>query len=501
MLLILLWSCTAEEKPQALTVDLGEPRSCPAPRPAPAWSLLPEALGPTGAPDGQRGHLEGGHLILEDLDRDGYVDLVLGWSGAASLWWGDAEGFTPGALALPEEVWQLQLADVDGDDHSDLLVPAPGALTALLSRGGDFEAVALPIPPGVEGKSVRELVPGDADGDGDVDLYPLLRAGPDEILRPTLLLNDGAAGFSLGEGWLPPDHLAHQGFDAVWFDADRDGDQDLYVGNDFGHLYGGDELLRSDGASLALDPDGGSLAWSTMSVAVGDEDGDGDPDLLVLASQGVALLEGLANGHYADVGASLGLLRAPDPDLMLWSGAFADLDNDGRDELLMAEGDFWEDDPSLAQPGGLEVWRREGVRYAEVSEALGFTAEGSLRSVAAVDLNMDGVLDVVATDVEAPPLVYLSEGCTEAGWIAVRAPLGAVVTLTVGGETRRAWITTDAGSGTAKPPVAWFGLGDAHAVDAIEVSWAGLTTRVEGPIPDRREVRFLRPWAAPATSG
>ena len=116
---------------------------------------------------------------------------------------------------------------------------------------------------------------------------------------------------------------------------------------------------------------------------------------------------------------------------------------------------------------------------------------GHWRGVVPVDLNGDGVLDVVATRWGAAPAIFLSEGCTAAGWLAVAAPVGSVVELEVAGTLRRAWVTADTGYGAAREPHVWFGLGPERAVDALRVRLPHGTTVEEGPLAARRWVRVV----------
>ena len=137
----------------------------------------------------------------------------------------------------------LAVADVDGDGLDDLYRSGshfhPGQL--LLQRASGAEATFVPAPFPDIYKDTEELgaLFFDADGDGDVDLYLVAGGSELPIDRPELvdrlLLNDGTGSFSPApEGALPEIHSSGSCVRAA--DFDRDGDLDLFVG---GRLHPG----------------------------------------------------------------------------------------------------------------------------------------------------------------------------------------------------------------------------------------------------------------------
>ncbi len=145
-----------------------------------------------------------------------------------------------------------------------------------------------------------------------------------------------------------------------------------------------------------------------------------------------------------------------------------------------------------AQP--FELMRQvpgESGRYEIVSEQYGFGLLGSWRTVVAMDHNNDGILDPLITDVWRQPLLFMSQGCTANGWLAVEAPLSAKVEVTADGRTQTAWISTDSSYGGAMAPVVHFGLGEAEQVDELVVTMLdGERVDVPGPFDGRRRIRI-----------
>ena len=145
-------------------------------------------------------------------------------------------------------------------------------------------------------------------------------------------------------------------------DIDNDGDQDLYVANDFGrnNLYRNDSGRFTDITAAA----GAEDISPGMSSCWGDYDNDGWMDLYVsnmfssagnrLTSQGRVhqgasdktraefrrhargntLLKNMGNGRFNDVSSEAGISIGR----WAWGSKFADLNNDGWEDLLVTNG-------------------------------------------------------------------------------------------------------------------------------------------------------------------
>ena len=120
----------------------------------------------------------------------------------------------------------VAVADVDDDGWPDIYFGSAGAHALFLNDGaGGFVQAPADALPSPSGHKIVGGFPGDADGDGDVDLFIATMQGPD-----ALWLNDGAGRFTDGTAaaGLPTDD-AQDTTGAAWRDLDGDGWLDLLL--------------------------------------------------------------------------------------------------------------------------------------------------------------------------------------------------------------------------------------------------------------------------------
>ena len=151
----------------------------------------------------------------------------------------------------------LAVGDVNSDGLEDLFVGGAKGQAAMLftqQKNGTFSPMHVPLF--IKDRFTEDVDAAlfDADGDGDLDLY-IVRGGnevpvKDPLLADRLLINDGKGGFNkCPKGSLP--YMANNGSCVRPADFDSDGDPDLFVGSrSVPGIYGlspNQFLLENDG--------------------------------------------------------------------------------------------------------------------------------------------------------------------------------------------------------------------------------------------------------------
>ncbi len=288
-------------------------------------------------------------------------------------------------------------------------VPAFTDVTA--ESGVAFETV--PRPDGWNGYGNGVAV-ADVDGDGDLDLF-----FPQDLGDSALYLNDGTMHFVEGAAAAglvlpgPEDHAKA----AAFFDYDRDGHPDLFVGT----VGEGNRLFRNLGDGTFEDVTaaagiGGGTAF-TMSAAPGDFDGDGWTDFYESNFQpfdwegppgapptGPApnrLWRNNGDGTFTDVAAACGV----DDPVASWVAHWLDVDGDGFQDLIVGNDRVFYTDQTprsrIFLSGGPPDWR-----FEDHAEEFGLTeAMEAGMGVAVGDLDGDRSLDFYVADFGPSALV------------------------------------------------------------------------------------------------
>jgi len=239
------------------------------------------------------------------------------------------------------------------------------------------------------------------------------------------------------------------GCGAAWLDVDGDDDLDLFVANGAGMRYvddgarlevelgaGGARLYENKGAMTFEDVSaayGLDVAGWINAVAVGDVEGDGDPDLY-LACFGSDLFFRNDGGKFVECSAAAGLVN----DLWGAGAAFGDVDNDGDLDLYVANYCLFDlDNPPdggrRAVIDGVEIgWGPEAEngrgfnrgapdrffvndgqgQFREASAELGLQLDAGLCSYAVVfsDVDDDGWQDILVANDLQPCNLFHNDG-------------------------------------------------------------------------------------------
>ncbi|HYE15053.1 MAG TPA: CRTAC1 family protein, partial [Pyrinomonadaceae bacterium] len=198
---------------------------------------------------------------------------------------------------------------------------------------------------------------------------------------------------------------------------------------------------------------------------------------------------------YATGSSGVGLITLPYSG---WGTRFADFDNDGLRDILVAQGHVLD---TIEKTAGHLTYRQSpllmrntGRGFVNVSLSAGLSAPLAARGAAFGDLDNDGDTDVVLAQTDGPAVVLRNNG-TKNHWLGLalagaganRHALGARVTVVSASGARQIFDVTAAGSYlSSNDPRIIVGLGDAAAVRSVEVRWpGGRAQTVAAPQVDR----------------
>jgi hypothetical protein len=503
----------------------------------------------------------GSGVAAADFDGDGLPDLFFAdaWAlgsprpaGAGCRLYrnrGDgtfADATAAAGIDVPDRVGGVTAADLDGDGRRDLVLACYGGVRILRNVGpGEggmrFEDVSAAAGLRPEPSSwCTSAAVADFDRDGIPDLFVTRYADQEAYLASRALLGTptgregtwrGLPVFAGPQPLVPQGDLLYlgreglrfedatdrlegleprYGFQAVATDADGDGWIDVYVANDMqpNSLWRnlGNGRFRDVGVEAGCAYDAAGKAQAGMGVAVGDGNGDGLPEILVTNfSNDHLTLYGneSAPGRpaFADRSYPSGV-GPPSFHFLGWGAVFADLDRDGEEDLVTANGHLY---PNVADLPGvdvafaerLQVFRGLGEgRFADVgARTRGAAIPRVHRGLATLDYDGDGRLDLVATTLGGPAV--LLRNVTEKGdrrWVGFRLrgtasgaeAAGARVAVTAGGRTRTRELHRGDSYASSGEPVLRFGLGTATEAERVVVRWPSGRTDVLGPLPSDR---------------
>ncbi len=456
-----------------------------------------------------------------DLDGDGAMEVVLpGSVRSRMVRWAAA-----GPEDLSDRLAAFDLSegngvvpvDLDGDGDLDLFVARHGRPNVVLRNDGTGHFTDDTARSGLAGGATDASMGGtfaDIDHDGDLDAFvsnyaDLDLSGTDADEWPTpapnrLYENVGDGVFVDRSDLLPDDARAGLSFTAGFVDLDDDGRWELYVTHDFGNRRVGNTLISVDGFDVAALPDVGlGIRLEAMGLAIGDLNSDGLDEIFV-ASWGRQALMSKHGGLWFDDTATFGLDTIDeDTSRVGWAPAIADLDNDGKAELFLTYGyievrDRWRNDLDQADV----LWRRDAAgTWGDQAPAWGLDDRRASRGMAVVDLDGNGVLDVLRPNLDDGDAISLGR-CSDGAWLDVSFAaaganpfgVGARVRVTDGEQTWSATARVGGGPvGSGVPATVHLGLGYTDVVDHMEVRWPDGTVSTYDDVPTRRAVRAVQP--------
>ena len=479
-------------------------------------------------------YVVGGGVAAFDCDDDGRTDLYLaGGEGNAALYRNRSE--IGGSLRFEQvadrstdlaSVTGAYPVDIDGDGHIDLAVLRLGedvilrglgdcrferANEAIAFDGGSGWTVGFSATWETPAAALPTLAFGDylaLDDQGE----PTSACADDRLVRPAESGMTYAEPVALTPSWCT--------LSMLFSDWDRSGRRDLRVSNDRHYYRDGEEQLwrieAGQAPRLYTRDEGWALLriWG-MGIASQDLTGDAYPEVY-LTSQADNKLQTLADGptqpRYEDIALRRGVTAhkpyaGGDPlASTAWHPAFEDVNNDGFTDLYVSKGNVeTQTEYAAKDPSNLLIGQADGS-FVEGAPAAGIVGYDKVRGAALVDLNRDGLLDLVQVARRANVKLWRNAGSGDrqttrpmGRWIAVdlqqegpnRDAIGSWITVRTGPTQLEREVTVGGGHASGQLVPIHFGLGAAERAD-VRVTWPDGEVGPWMPVDADRVVRIDR---------
>ncbi|MCR9248259.1 MAG: VCBS repeat-containing protein [bacterium] len=351
------------------------------PKPVLVLLLASSAFAQSFDDDARRGFLASNDFLFAtpaDIDGDGDTDLFFGRSvGNWTLLRNGGGGRFDDAMPLSSGRG-LSVGDFDGDGDLDFVTDRQSILELHRQQNGRFSITALPMLTHFF-VTARKAV--DLDGDGDLDLA-FVFGDTTSLRRCQLLRNQGSGTFTDDATALASMPAARRNSIAV-LDLQGDGRPDLVFDGNPAVV-----MLQNPAGDFTYTPTFFPFPFFVDHVDTLDIDADGDEDLIGTYSQGLIVLRNDGAGSFTRLLRPIGVVGR-------WTAA--DIDGNGDPELLTLASSpprarLWRIDPGLAFVDISAT--RLPVGDARASRAVFLDSDGDGDQ----DLVLDGVRDILHND-------------------------------------------------------------------------------------------------------
>ncbi len=432
-------------------------------------------------------------IALGDMNGDGYLDLLCGngeYAGQKNVLYVNAGGMleTTPSWQTDETVTthSMTIGDVEGDGDLDVLFADATLITRLYVNDGGVLHTTADWQITTPGQKQRVSL-GDMDADGDLDLLFAI-GGPASSNPFNILLNNITPVYTNVPDWTSDDERTTVGI--AFGDIDNDGDLDLVCSNGVGYAPepNRDCVYLNDRGRLSTAP-----GWESD-----DTFGAGHLELEDLNRDGFVDFVGIFGGgyrYYLNVGGTFQTTSTLWAENTWYLAKFAmgDVDRNGRPDLVSAI----PQPNSIDPPGGIDLFlnNNESEPFFPVSpnwfiRFAGFTKE-AVSALVLADINLDGNLDMICGMSDSPEQedpgysnhAYLGNGIVFSStpeWIS--RPAESNISVAIGDVNGDGYL--DLACGNVEKDHVYLGNGTSFEIDP---AWSS------GPVSSSAKV-YLKDW-------
>ncbi len=390
-------------------------------------------------------------------------------------------------------------ADMDNNGYCDLIIGREDGLYIHYNTQGKFTAQKIDTPVNAKSNPAGITV-GDIDKDGDLDIFLATYLKKELMEGQTifedytygstseLLLNEGNNTFKSITKQAGLDYI-HNTFQGVLVDIDNDTWLDLVVVHDTGEA----RTYKNNGNltfTMKENPLTKKFAYP-MGLAVGDYNNDGLVDFM-FSNTGSTLPRFIAKGDIKDASKfnekwilfknegnftfSDAAEEAKIADYEFsWGCTFADLNNDGLQDLMVAENYVDLAPNKLFRLPSRVLIQKEDHTFVPTEKQSGLVNPHFGITSLVSDFNKDGYLDMIWTNIDSPSLAYINKGGTN-NYVQVdlkdnALSQGAKVTVVTPTKKLTDWIVSGEGLASDQTALVNFGLGTETAIEKIVINY------------------------------